>query len=230
MTPTPTNNATATVAAATSSVNNISSSNINSSNSDNNESCDPLSFAEFQRLLETLRSISDDGNRKAYYERNYAKTFAVPCRMPTGPGGKAFNINKKGKNVDARGGGGSQNSSRKKKDDKYEFFMTSLFVGEKDTDGSIACKVESSLLEPYFGETTPGALRKLSRTEKARASAIVNDSSTKFVTEYGSLAVLHVRLLHTAHVFLGMDPFPGFGDIKNPTLLVVDRENGGGGS
>lgn len=79
----------------------------------------------------------------------------MPCKMEdSGSKDKVFNVVKAPPAVvDDSGSGGKKIKS--KKDKKYEFFFVGKFFGSKQSDGAIACRVESSLLAPYFGVYSP---------------------------------------------------------------------------
>lgn len=62
---------------------------------------------------------------------------------------KVFNIVKES----ATAGSGSEGKSKEKK--KYDFLLVSKLLGHTQSDGSVVCRVESSVLDPYFGVYTP---------------------------------------------------------------------------
>ena len=110
---------------------------------------------------------------------------------------------------------------------KYKFLIVSTFCGPKQSDGPIACQVESALLEPFFEGYSPGEIRKLSREDKARGNRIVTQSSSSFMHELSSLGRVHIKLMLTADEFFEkISSLPSDGwlvDTKNPLLLVVKR-------
>ena len=110
---------------------------------------------------------------------------------------------------------------------KYKFFLVSTFYGPKQSDGPIACQVESVLMEPFFQGYTPGEIRKLSREDRDRGNRIVTQSSTSFIHELSSLGRVHIKLMLTADEFFEkISSMPSDGwlvDTKNPLLLVVKR-------
>lgn len=68
--------------------------------------------------------------------------------------GKVFNI-VKAANA-APSGSGSDKKKKSKKEKKYEFLLVTKFLGPKQSDGAIACSVDSSaVLEPYFDGYSP---------------------------------------------------------------------------
>lgn len=110
---------------------------------------------------------------------------------------------------------------------KYKFFLVSNFYGPKQSDGSIVCQVESALMEPFFQGYSPAEVRKLSREDKARASRIVEQSSTSFLHELSSMGQVHIKLMLAADEFFekisSMPSDAWLEDAKNPLLLVVKR-------
>ena len=103
----------------------------------------------------------------------------------------------------------------------------SNFYGQKQSDGSIVCQVESALMEPFFQGYSPAEVRKLSREDKARASRIVEQSSTSFLHELSSMGQVHIKLMLAADEFFekisSMPSDAWLEDAKNPLLLVVKR-------
>jgi len=59
---------------------------------------------------------------------------------------KVFNIVK---------AGGDKKKNKLKKEKKYEFLLVGRFLGPKQADGAIACRVVSSVFETYFDGYTP---------------------------------------------------------------------------
>lgn len=110
---------------------------------------------------------------------------------------------------------------------KYKFFLVNSFYGPKHSDGSIACQVESALMEPFFQGYSPGEIRKLSREDKVRGNRIVTQSSTSFIHEFSSMGRVHIKLMLTADEFFekisSMPSDAWLEDTKNPLLLVVKR-------
>ena len=104
---------------------------------------------ELKSILNEIRT------NRALYEQYYDKVITVPCKMEdSGSKDKVFNVIKAPPAVvDDSGSGGKKIKS--KKDKKYEFFFVGKFFGSKQSDGAIACRVESSLLAPYFGVYSP---------------------------------------------------------------------------
>jgi len=102
----------------------------------------------------------------------------------------------------------------------------STFYGPKQSDGPIACQVESVLMEPFF-QVSPGEIRKLTREDRERSNRIVTQSSTAFIHELSSLGRVHIKLMLTADEFFEkISSMPSDGwlvDTKNPLLLVVKR-------
>jgi len=92
-----------------------------------------LSFREMQELLEKIK------REKTLYSRYVGNTFVVPCKMSSGDD-KQFNIVKADK----------KKRKMQKSEKKYEFLLVSPFIGSFAADGSIACRVESALMESYF--------------------------------------------------------------------------------
>ena len=111
------------------------------------------SFSELKTILQSLPS------NRALYEQFYGKIITVPCKMnDTGSHENVFNIVKSSPSQD--GGVGGDGSAKKKKDKtkkekKYEFLLVGKFIGPKLSDGAIACRIDSSLVEPYFNGNTP---------------------------------------------------------------------------
>jgi len=110
---------------------------------------------------------------------------------------------------------------------KYKFFLVSTFYGPKQSDGPIACQVESVLMEPFFGEYSPAEVRKFSREDKVRGNRIVTQSSTAFIHELSSLGRVHIKLMLKADEFFekisSMPSDAWLEDTKNPLLIVVKR-------
>jgi len=139
--------------------------------------------------------------------------------MDAGPS-KVFNI--------IKAGGGEKKKSKLKKEKKYEFLLVGRFLGPKQSDGAIACRVESSVFETYFDGYTPSDIRKLSREDKVRANRIVNQSSSQFVHDFSSLGQFQMKLLLAADEFFEkMKSLPSssdwLSDTANPILLVAKR-------
>ena len=87
------------------------------------------SFTELKSIMQSLRS------NRALYEQYHGKTITVPSKI--------FNTNDNVFNIVKQKG-------KSKKEKKYEFLLVSKFLGTRQSDGAIACRVESSVLEPYF--------------------------------------------------------------------------------
>jgi len=136
--------------------------------------------------------------------------------MDAGPS-KVFNI--------VKAAGGDKKKSKLKKEKKYEFLLVGRFLGPKQSDGAIACRVESSIFETYFDGYSPAEIRKLSREDKDRANRIVNQSSSQFVHDFSSLGQFQMKLLLTADEFFGKVPSSSdwLSDTANPFLWVVKR-------
>ena len=97
------------------------------------------SFGELKSILALLRSDRD------MYEQYYDKIITVPCKLDNSANANAvFNIVKSPKK-----------KWKSKKEKEYEFYVVGKFYGPKQSDGAIACRVESSLIDPYFGIYTP---------------------------------------------------------------------------
>jgi hypothetical protein len=97
------------------------------------------SFGELKSILALLRSDRD------MYEQYYDKIITVPCKLDNSANANAvFNIVKSPKH-----------KWKSKKEKEYEFYVVGKFYGPKQSDGAIACRVESSLIDPYFGIYTP---------------------------------------------------------------------------
>lgn len=106
------------------------------------------SFSELKAILFALRS-----NRELY-ERYCGKIITVPCKMnDSGSHENLFNIVKS--SHDGGDGSAKKKKDKTKKDKKYEFLLVGKFIGPKQSDGAIACRVDSSLVEPYFNGNTP---------------------------------------------------------------------------
>jgi len=137
--------------------------------------------------------------------------------MDAGPS-KVFNI--------VKAGSGEKKKSRMKKEKKYEFLLVGLFFGPKQSDGGVACRVESSTVGTYFTGYTPAEIRKLSRQDKVRANRIVNQSSSQFIHDYSSLGQIQMKLLLAPDDFfekISSSSGNWFSDTANPILLVVKR-------
>lgn len=67
---------------------------------------------------------------------------------------KVFNI-VKAPPAAADDSGSGKKKGKSKKEKKYEFFFVGKFFGPKQSDGAIACRVESSLIAPYFDIYSP---------------------------------------------------------------------------
>lgn len=111
------------------------------------------SFWEFKSILALLRSD------RAMYEQYYDKIITVPCKLENSTNA-VFNIIKSPKN-----------KWKSKKEKEYEFYVVGKFYGPKQSDGAIACCVESSLIAPYFGIYTPVSI------------IVLNVCSTQFIIE-----------------------------------------------
>ena len=107
------------------------------------------SFLELKLILQELRT------NRALYEQYYDRIITVPCKMEdSGSKDKVFNIVKAPPvAIDESGSGKKKGKSKKEK--KYEFFFVGKFFGPKHSDGAIACRVESSLIAPYFDVYSP---------------------------------------------------------------------------
>ncbi|KAL7505151.1 hypothetical protein ACHAXN_002647 [Cyclotella atomus] len=186
-------------------------SSIQSINPSPNKGSESFSFSELKSHLVQL------SQNRGFYEANYGKTFVVPCKLKNGKEEKrVFNTVK-----DKKGS--------KKGDKKYEFLLHSYFYGPKSSDGHIACRIQSSLMEPYFSGHTPSDIRKLQKTEKERAVKLVNDSSTQFLHEFASLAEIHIKLMYRPDEFFAKIGSLGDGWVEvleDPLLIVVDRKTG----
>jgi hypothetical protein len=115
------------------------------------------SFSELKLILQSLRS------NRALYEEYYGKIITVPCKMSDSSSSEnLFNIVKSSQQDGGSGGSdGSAKKSKKdksKKEKKYEFLLVGKFIGPKQSDGAIAFRVDSSLVEPYFNGNTPVSL------------------------------------------------------------------------
>ena len=114
------------------------------------------SFSELKTILQTLRS------NRALYEQYYGKIITVPCKINYATSDEnVFNIVKSSQESvysQESGGGGDASSTKRKKDKskkekKYEFLLVGKFVGPKQSDGAIACRVDSSLVGTYFNDS-----------------------------------------------------------------------------
>jgi len=96
------------------------------------------------------------------YEEYYGKIITVPCKMNDSSSSEnLFNIVKSSQKDSGGGGDGSAKKSKKdksKREKKYEFLLVGKFIGPKQSDGAIAFRVDSSLVEPYFNGNTPVSL------------------------------------------------------------------------
>jgi hypothetical protein len=107
------------------------------------------SFLELKSILQELRT------NRALYEEYYDKIITVPCKMEdSGSKDKVFNI-VKAPPAAADDSGSGKKKGKSKKEKKYEFFFVGKFFGPKQSDGAIACRVESSLIAPYFDIYSP---------------------------------------------------------------------------
>lgn len=95
------------------------------------------SLGELKSILALLRSD------RTLYEQYYDKIITVPCKLEKSANA-VFNIIKS-----------SKKNWKSKKEKEYEFYVVGKFYGPKQSDGAIACRVESSLIAPYFGIYTP---------------------------------------------------------------------------
>ena len=171
------------------------------------------SFSELKELLGSLRS------NRALYDQYYGKVITVPCKISDGgkPGDKFFNI------VKANRYDGSN------KDKKYEFFLAGKFSGQKQSDGELACRVASSVIEPYFGKHTAGDIRKIWREDKERVNRLVNQSSSAFIHDFSSISQFQMKLMLSADEFYAKlaqvprDSTSWMEDISNPPLLVLRK-------
>jgi hypothetical protein len=216
-------------------------SSIQSINPSPNKGSESFSFSELKSHLVQL------SQNRGFYEANYGKTFVVPCKLKNGKEEKrVFNTVKDKK--------GSKKGDKvcvcfefvpcllltitfvsnyiigfHQIIQKYEFLLHSYFYGPKSSDGHIACRIQSSLMEPYFSGHTPSDIRKLQKTEKERAVKLVNDSSTQFLHEFASLAEIHIKLMYRPDEFFAKIGSLGDGWVEvleDPLLIVVDRKTG----
>ena len=170
------------------------------------------SFSELRSLLQSLRS------NRSLYDKYYGKIITVPCKISDSgeQDDKFFNIVK-------------ANRYGSNKDKKYEFFLAGKFLGQKQSDGELACRVASSVLEPYFGKHTAGDIRKICREDKERTNRIVNQASTSFIHDFSSLGQFQMKLMLTADEFYAKlaqvprDSTNWMEDIGNPPLLVLRK-------
>ncbi|KAL7554883.1 hypothetical protein ACHAWF_018429 [Thalassiosira exigua] len=173
----------------------------------------------FSELISMLQSVRSD---RALYERYYGRVITVPCKI-NGKDSKdnVFNIVKS-----ASPGGGSEKKKGKSKK-KYEFFLVAKFFGPKQSDGAVACRVESSVLERYFDGYSPAEVRKLSREDKAATNRVVNQSCSQFVHDFSSLGQVQMKLLLTPDEFFAKVPTLSasdwFAGTANPFLLAIKR-------
>ncbi len=112
------------------------------------------SFSELKTILQSLPS------NRALYEQFYGKIITVPCKMNDACSHEnVFNIVKSSQDGDVSNSGGDGSAKKRKdktkKEKKYEFLLVGKFIGPKLSDGAIACRVKSSLVEPYFNTNTP---------------------------------------------------------------------------
>jgi len=171
------------------------------------------SFSELKSILQSLRTD------RTLYKRYHGKIITVPCKMDSGPS-KVFNI--------VKASSGDKKKSKLKKDKKYEYLLVGQFLGPKQSDGAIACQVESTVVETYFDGYTPAEIRKLSREDKVRANRIVNQSSSQFIHDFSSLGQIEMKLLLTADNFYRKvaslsSSSNWLSDTANPFMLVVKR-------
>lgn len=152
--------------------------------------------------------------------------ITVPCKISDSSEqeDKHFNI------VKASSYSSPQKTKKKsKKDKKYEFLLVGKFFGPKKSDGEVACRVASSVIETYFGKHTAGEIRKISREDKERANRLVNQSSSQFVHDFSSLGQYQMKLMLTAGEFYAKmaqvprDSTSWMVDIGNPFLLVLKK-------
>lgn len=178
------------------------------------------SFSELRTLLQSLRT------NRALYDQYYGKVITVPCKISDSgeQGDKDFNI------VKANSYGSPQKTKKKnKKDKKYQFLLVGKFFGPKKSEGEVACRVASSVIEPYFGKHTAGEIRKISREDKDRANRLVNQSSTALLHDLSSLSQYQMKLMLTADEFYAKlaqvprDSTSWMVDIGNPFLLVLKK-------
>ena len=52
-------------------------------------------------------------------------------------------------------GSAKKKKDKTKKEKKYEFLVVGKFIGPKLSDGAVACRIDSSLVEPYFNGNPP---------------------------------------------------------------------------
>ena len=112
------------------------------------------SFSELKTILQSLPS------NRALYEQIYGKIITVPCKMnDSGSHENVFNIVKSSQDggVSSSGVDGSakKKKDKTKKEKKYEFLVVGKFIGPKLSDGAVACRIDSSLVEPYFNGNPP---------------------------------------------------------------------------
>jgi hypothetical protein len=115
----------------------------------------PSTFTSNPTFMELKSILNEIRANRALYEQYCDKVITVPCKMEdSGSKDKVFNVVKAPPAVVDDSGSGKK-KSKSKKDKKYEFFFVGKFFGPKQSDGAIACRVESSLLAPYFGVYSP---------------------------------------------------------------------------
>jgi len=175
------------------------------------------SFSELKELLQSLRS------NRTLYDQYYGKVITVPCKISDSgeQDDKHFNIVK----------ANSYGSPQKTKNKKYEFLFVGKFCGQKQSDGVVACRVASSVIEPYFGEHTAGDIRKICRQDKERAYRLVNQSSCAFHHDFCSLSQFQIKLMLTPDEFYAKlaqvptlrDSTSWMVDIGNPPLLILRK-------
>ena len=193
-----------------------SNNSSNSTSAPSNSFSSNPSFAELKVLLQSLRKD------RALYEQYYGKVITVPCKITTAQDDKEFNIVKAPSTSPKKKG-------KSKKEKKYEFLLVGKFLGPKSSDGAIAMRVASNVLEPYFDGHGAAEIRRLSREDKERANRIVNQGSSTFVHDFSSLQQFQMKLLLTADEFfakLAQVPASSVDwmvDTGNPFLLVLKK-------
>ncbi|KAL3810459.1 hypothetical protein ACHAXA_008821 [Cyclostephanos tholiformis] len=182
---------------------------------------------ETTRLMPSYKNVTS-ATVGALYEQYYDRIITVPCKMEdSGSKDKVFNIVKAPPAaVDDSGSG--KKKSKLKKEKKYEFFFVGKFFGPKLSDGAIACRVESSLLAPYFDIYSPAEIRKLTREDKDRVHRIINQCMSQCIHDFSSLGQFQMKLIFTPDEFTAeISSLPSddwLADTAHPYVVIVGRE------
>lgn len=94
--------------------------------------------------------------------------------------------------------------------------MGAKFHAGGDVSRLLSCRVDSSILEPFFG-LSPSEMRHLNRSDKERASNLVRDGGRAVQAQTQQLTSYQVSLLLSPDEFSSTTSLE---DSKKPVLLL----------